>query len=177
MEDKKTKLLISKLQSNKSEEVVFTIKQLRNSGNSQILPHLFDMLIVNQSETIHAEAKKLLFDLKDINSKSEIIKALKSDRYKKLHKDILVSCWQSSLDYSDEVAVFVEIFKNSDFELAFEAFTIIDNFDNKIDASKLNPIISNLKENIANFKDTNKEQLFVELIHILENDLRVESKM
>ncbi len=165
----KVNLLISKLRSKKEEEVLFTIKQLRNSGNSLILPHLFDVLTETKSDNIRKEAVKLLNDLKDENSKLEIIKALKNEKYASLHKDILSSCWQSSLDYSSDLAVFVDLFKKSDFEMAFEAFTVIDNFEHKAQLPDLEQHITNLKNDISRFKDTDKEQLYVELVHILKS--------
>ncbi len=164
----KINLLINKLKSKKEEEVLFTIKQLRNSGNSLILPHLFDVLIENKSENIRKEAVKLLNDLKDESSKHEIIKALKNEKYASLHKDLLSSCWQSSLDYSSELSVFIDLFKKSEFEMAFEAFTIIENFEHNSKLPDLGQHIASLKDNVSDFKDTNKEQLYVELVHILE---------
>ncbi len=168
MNNKTFKLLISKLSSKREDEVLFTIKQLRHNGNALILPHVFDMLLQNKSEYVKKEAIKLLNDLKDENSKAEIIKALKNEKYRSLHKDLLVACWQSSLDYSSDLEVFVEIFKTADFEMAFEAFTVIDNFEHSVDIPNLDKIIADLKLNIDNFKGTDKEQLYVELVHILE---------
>ncbi len=168
MKDKDLKLLISKLQSKKEEEVLFTIKQLRLNGNYVILPHIFELLLNNKSNNIRKEATKLLNDLKDENSKIEIIKALKNEHYRSLHKEILASCWQSSLDYSAYLEVFIEIFKNSDFEMAFEAFTVIDNFEDSATLPNLDKVVADLKMNITNFKNTDKEQLYVELVHILE---------
>ncbi len=164
----KLNLLISKLNSKKEEEVLFTIKQLRNSGNALILPHLFDVLVENKSENIRKEALKLLNDIKDKSSKVEIIKALKNEKYTSLHKDILESCWQSSLDYSSELAVFIDLFKKSEFEMAFEAFTVIDNFEHETELPDLDKHIANLKDDVSNFKGTDKEQLYVELVHVLE---------
>ncbi len=169
MDDKKINAIIKKLQSKKNDEIVFTIKQLRNTGNAKILPHLFDLLLVNKTEAVRDQAQKLLNDLKDEESKEEIVNALKNDKYKSLHKDIIISCWQSRLDYTDELLLFIDFFKKSNFELAFEAFTVIDNFENTIDAKILEKAISDLKSDIYKFKDTDKEQLYIELVHLLES--------
>ncbi len=169
MKDNKLKLLVKKLNSDKNEEVVFTIKQLRNTGNAKILPHLFDILLTNKSEKVRAEAVKLLNDLKDASCQQEIVSALKQEKYKSLHKDILISCWNSSLDYSEYAEVFVDIFKKSNFELAFEAFTVIDNFEKKLNSSVVSNIVSDLKNDISNYKGTDKEHLYVELVHIFNS--------
>ena len=42
--DKSINLIAEKLQSNNKDEVLFTIKQLRNTGNPKILPFVIDLL-------------------------------------------------------------------------------------------------------------------------------------
>ncbi len=169
MKNNNTKLIINKLKSKKEEELIFTIKQMRHRGNAIILPHLFDMLIVNKSENVRKEAVKLLNDLKDESCKIEIIKAIKDEKYRSLRKELVSSCWQSSIDFSSELAVFVDVFKKADFETAFEAFTVIDNLKHDADLPNLTDTINDLKQDIARFKGSDKEQLYVELVHILEH--------
>ncbi len=167
-DDKIIKIAAKKLKSTKADEVLFTIKQLRNTGDPRILPFLFELLSTSKSEEIRAAIIGLLNDLKDKNCRQEVVKALRNDKYHSIHKEILTTCWQSGLDYSGDIGLFVELFTKRDFGVAFEAFTIIDNFEEKVDASSLEPIIIELKSNIESFKETDKESLFVELIHVLE---------
>ncbi len=167
-DDKIIKIAAKKLQSTKTDEVLFTIKQLRNTGDPRILPFLFELLSTSKSEQIRSSIISLLNDLKDKNCRPEVVKALRNNNYHSIHKEILTTCWQSGLDYSADIGLFVELFTKRDFGVAFEAFTIIDNFEEKMDASILKPIIVELKSNIESFKETDKESLFVELVHILE---------
>ncbi|NJO89574.1 MAG: hypothetical protein HC831_11955 [Chloroflexia bacterium] len=167
-DDKIIKITAKKLQSTKTDEVLFTIKQLRNTGDPRILPFLFELLSTSKSEQIRSSIISLLNDLKDKNCRPEVVKALRNNNYRSIHKEILTTCWQSGLDYSNEIGLFVELFTERDFGVAFEAFTIIDNLEEKVDASILEPIILGLKSNITSFKETDKESLFVELVHILE---------
>ena len=166
--DKRIKLIAEKLQSTRTDEVLFTIKQMRNTGESKILPFLFERLANTKSEEIKLAIISLLNDLKDKNCRIEIIKALKNDNFKNIHQEILATCWQSGLDYSDDIDLFVSLFITRDFGVAFEAFTIIDNFEEAIEAEKINPLLKDLKSSISKFKETQKEGLFVELVHILE---------
>lgn len=167
-DDKIIKMTAKKLQSSKTDEVLFTIKQLRNTGDPKILPYLFELLAKSKSEQIKSSIIGLLNDLKNVNCRSEVVKALKNDDYNAIHKEILTSCWQSGLDYSSDIELFIKLFIKRDFGVAFEAFTIIDNFEEGIDATVLEPLILELKSNISIFKGSDKEGLFVELIHVLE---------
>lgn len=167
-DDKTIKLIAKKLKSDNANELLFTIKQIRNTGDPKILPHLFELLANNKSEEVNSAIIGLLNDLKNKDCRQEVIKALKNDDYYDIHKEILTTCWQSGLDYSKEIALFVNFFAKREFEVAFEAFTIIDTFEEKIDQEIIKPLIKKLKSNIDKFKQTNKEGLFIELIHILE---------
>jgi hypothetical protein len=167
-DDKTIKIMASKLQSSKEDEVLFTIKQLRNVGDSRIMPFLFELLATSKSNQVKSSIISLLNDLKNKDCRPEIVKALRNSNYESIHKEILTTCWQSGLDYSADIELFVELFVNRDFLVAFEAFTIIDNFEEGMEASLIEPLILNLKSNIERFKGTDKESLFVELIHILD---------
>jgi hypothetical protein len=168
-DDKKIKLIIKKLQSNNVEEVLFTIKQIRNTGSPKILPFLIDLLYTSKSEKIKSTIQSLLNDLKNKDCTSEIVKALKNEKYKKIHHLLLSSCWQSGLDYSEHLELFVNLFITGDFGVAFEAFTILDNSEDKYEAEAIDIQISNLKSNISGFTGSQKEGLFVELVHVLES--------
>lgn len=167
-DDKTIKIMAKKLQSSKTDEVLFTIKQLRNTGDSRIMPFLFELLATSKSPQVKSSLIGLLNDLKNKDCRPEVIKALKNNKYQSIHKEILTTCWQSGLDYSADIELFIDLFIKRDFLVAFEAFTIIDNFEEGIEASVIDPLISRLKSNIADFKETDKEGLFVEMIHVLE---------
>lgn len=166
-DDKTTNLIATKLQSKNKDEVLFTIKQLRNTGNRKILPFVIDLLHSSKSSEIKTAIINLLGDLKDKNSAIEIVSALKNEKYASIRKELLSTCWQSGLDYSMHLDLFVNLFITGSFEVAFEAFTVIDNFEEKFQAETIDPFIEELKLRVADFKKTDKEALFVELVHIL----------
>jgi len=167
-DDKTTKLIVKKLQSTKTQEVLFAIKQIRNTGNPKILPFLIELLANSKLEEVKSAIIDLLNDLKNKDCRIEIINTLRNDKFKNIHKEILTTCWQSGLDYSDNIDLFVELFTTRDFGVAFEAFTIVDNYEEKFEPEKIKPLIKYLKSNISSFTGTEKEGLFVEMVHILE---------
>lgn len=168
-DDKTLKLIAKKLQSNNIEEVLFSIKQIRNIGEPKIIPVVIDLLANSKSNKVKDAAINLLNDLKNKDCRNEMIIALKNESYLNIHKELLSTCWQSGLDYTDEIELFVDLFINGNFGIAFEAFTIIETFEGNFGEPTISPLIDRLKNDISSFKGTDKEGLFVELIHILEN--------
>ena len=126
IEDKSKKIL-SDLKSADIEFVVETIGQIRESGNHVILLALIDLL----HDTPYTEIKKaileLLSEIKDKTSIPALISAIKNDKYLIERKELVASCWQNGLGYNEYLTLFIDLVINSDFLVAFEAFTVIEN--------------------------------------------------
>jgi hypothetical protein len=168
MDDKKSiKLIVEKLFSKKTDDVLFTINQVRNSGQTSVLPHIIELLNLENNSSIRLSIIELLNDLKKQEGTIEIINALKNKNYQSIQKLLLISCWQSGLDYSKHIDYFVDLFIGEDFEIAFEAFTIIENMDEVINHEIINPLINKLKSEVSK-NDESKTELMIELVAILE---------
>ncbi len=165
---KQNKLIIKKLQSNDVEEVLFTIKELRNTGDKDLIPYVIDLLAEHKSERVKKAVLNLLIDLKHQNVVPVIIDALQSDKYFNIKEQLLNVCWQSRLDFSEYMPVFIDYFIQGDFNQSFEAFTVIENMESKIDKIMAESAIANLKNELGNISE-NKKELLVELVHIIEN--------
>ena len=126
IEDKSKKIL-SDLKSEDIEFVVETIGQIRESGNNVILLALIDLL----HDTPYSEIKKaileLLSEIKDKASIPTLISAIKNDKYLNERKELVASCWQNGLGYNEYLPLFIDLVIDSDFLIAFEAFTVIEN--------------------------------------------------
>ena len=167
-ESKKNKLVIDKLLSNNTKEVLFTINKLRNIGNKDLIPHLIDLLATHKSDEIKQSVVNLLYDLKYQTAADKIISAIESDKYLNIRTELLTVCWQSSLDFSKYIDVFTQIFISADFKEAFEAFTVIESVEEKLDAKLAEESIIALKNIVSNI-DESKKELLSELIHVLES--------
>jgi len=164
---KANKLIIKKLFSNNVKDILFTIKGLRNTGNIEIIPELIKLLNQNNDTQVKNNLTSFFNDLKFKEATNEIIKALKNDNFKKIHHILLSSCWQSGLDYSIYINVFIDIFISGTYLDAIESFTIIENFEGKISIEQIKDAILKLKSEINNIENDKKE-LLVELVHVLE---------
>jgi len=161
-------LLVKRLQSGNTKDILFTINQIRNSGDPKILPYLFDLLITNPSIEIIEAIVKLINELKNQASTVEIVNALGNDKYNSIKKELLTSCWYSGLDYTEYLDLFVDLFIYSDFVIAFEAFTIIDTFEKEYNSEYIDSLIKDLKNNMKDNSEE-KKNLLVELVHKLQN--------
>lgn len=112
-----------------TEIVISAIETIRKKGNKLYLPILFDLLNSSPEAEIELEIKNLLGTVKDKESVNSFIRAIEDERYKSIRKSILIACWQNGLDFSTFLPVFVDLVISEEWEVAFEAFTIIDNLE------------------------------------------------
>jgi len=115
--------------STNTQSVLTAIRKIKNQGNKLYIPLLFDLLCSNPEKEIEDEIKDLLATVKDKTAIESYVQALQNKKYKSIWKIVLTSCWQNGLDFSDFTPIFTELIINEDWDIAFEAFTIIDNLE------------------------------------------------
>jgi hypothetical protein len=166
--DKKDKILIEKLTSENNNLVLDAISSIKEQGSVLFLPFLIELYKTTKFQDIKIELFNLFIDLKDKNAVQFIIDAIKNTEYYKIKKDLLSICWQSSLLFHEYIELFIDIFVKDDFEIAFEAFTIIEWMDLLVNKETINNQISYLIKNKESVSEQ-KQILFNELIKTLEN--------
>jgi len=115
--------------SNDTKTVISGINAVKRKGNKLYLPLLFDLLNSQPEKEVEDGVKQTLATVKDKKTIDSFIEAVQNEKYKSILKTILVVCWQNGLDFSSYTPVFIDIIINEEWEIAFEAFTIIDNFE------------------------------------------------
>ncbi len=164
---KKETELIKKLFSIKENEVLEAISEIKTNGNIALLTPLLKLIKHPQSSKIENEAKAIFLNIKDEKAVEFIVNTLKNDQYSDIRKFLVAACWQNGLDYSTYLSDFVQLFINENFEIAFDAFTVIENRsplpDNdtvRIEIAKLKSVINKISED--------KKHLLVKLVSILD---------
>jgi hypothetical protein len=112
-----------------SSVVISAIETIKRRGNRLYIPILFDLLNSSPGPEIEDEIKDLLETVKDKAATNSFMRAIEDDRYKTIRKTILMACWQNGLDFSTFLPVFIDLVIDEDWEIAFEAFTVIDNLE------------------------------------------------
>ncbi len=112
-----------------SEVVKMAIEKIGNDGNRLYLPLLFDLLNSAPEPEIETEIMKLLGSVKDKESVNSFMRAIEDEKYLRIRKLLISACWQNGLDFSNFLPVFVDLIITGDWEVTFEAFTLIDNLE------------------------------------------------
>jgi HEAT repeat protein len=161
------KELIKNLQSSKTETVIATLNFIATEGNKELLPEVMMLLQQTNHKKIQEEIIKILENLKDQKSVPILIEAI-NDK-KNIHKlSFLISaCWKNGLNYEDYVETFVNIFIDENFQMAFDAFTVIDNMTN-IREDIADRCLIKLENAIENI-NSDKRRLLHELIKIIKD--------
>lgn len=115
--------------STNTDVVIDAIEAIKKKGNKFYIPILFDLLNSSPEDEIETAIKSLLGTVKDKESINGFMRAIEDDKYKSIRKSILIACWQNGLDFSTFLPVFVDLIIKEDWEVAFEAFTVIDNLE------------------------------------------------
>jgi hypothetical protein len=136
--------ILKGLDSADPEKVLESIEELRVSGKTSDIPVLLEMLRVTKSPEIKSKIVSLLGNLKDRNSVPLMMEAIQNEKYAPVLQQLVSSCWENGLDYSQYISVFVDLLIDKDFLVAFEAYTVITNMEFTIDQAILDVEIEKL---------------------------------
>jgi len=166
----KTKELTEKLFSTDNNTVLDAIQEIQTNGSIEFLPALLKVIQKNKNPKVERKAKAIFFELKDNKAVDFIIEALNSEQYINLRSFLTSACWNNGLDYSAHLPVFVRLFITESFELAFDAFTIVENMATLPEKTIIEEQIAKLKA-ASSHVTNDKKHLLIEFIKILQNML------
>ncbi len=156
-----------RLSSPNQEVVRETIKEIRDFGNIKILPFIIEKYASEKDELVKKELFKLLTDIKYSQAGEIIFSYIRDDNFKSIRKDLLSVLWQSAIDFAGYLPDLVDIFINEPFDIAFEAFTVIEYIDRPVDKAIASQNIDKLKEALPDM-DEQKKFLSVDLVDVLK---------
>lgn len=119
--------LIAGLTSGSEQKILETVSELEKKGNPLYIPVLIDVLANSDSRQVRKSILELFDNLKDKDSIPYLISAICDVTGKSLQRDLVSCCWKNGLDFSEYLSFFTDLVIESDFEIAFEALTVIDN--------------------------------------------------
>lgn len=147
--------------------VIESIEKLRAKGNINNLPAILDYLIAPSQPEIEKALYNFIFDIKDAKAVEPIIAAIQNEKYLPIQKKLIEMCWQSSLKFANHIGLFVDLLIKGDFEIAFEALTVIENMEESLDPKSKEQEMSKLKNAIPTVSEDRKGWLH-EAFHIIE---------
>jgi hypothetical protein len=166
--DLKSKEILNNLKSSDSEFLIDTIDKIRESGNRMIMEGLFDLLHTTADAEVKGSIIALLSELKHQESAILLLEAIKNEKYLNERKDLVCCCWQNGLSYIDHLPLFVDLIIDESFQIAFEAFTVIEHMYGKTEDQVIDQECKKIE---AAYQNANKEKayLFNELLTILKD--------
>jgi len=150
-----------------SKLVIENIEKLRAKGSINDLPAILDYLTAPSNPEVEKVLYNFIFDIKDPKAVDPIIAAIQNDKYLPIQKKLIEMCWQSSLKFSKHIALFVDLLINGDFEIAFEALTVIENMEETLDPKSKEQEMAKLKNAISTVREDRKGWLH-EAFHFIE---------
>jgi len=142
--------------SAKTDVVISALEAIQRKGNKLYLPILFDLLNSSPEPEIETEIKHLLGTVKDKESVNSFLRAIEDDKYKPIRKELLTACWQNGLDFSTFLPVFIDLIIHEGWEIAFEAFTVIDNLEFLPNQEIIKIAVDKIKEALPFANEQNK---------------------
>ncbi|MFY9150885.1 MAG: hypothetical protein WAO52_02640 [Prolixibacteraceae bacterium] len=160
------KNILQGLNSADSLKVIETLEELRVSGKVSDIPVLIELLHLSHDTEIKSKITSLFANLKESDAIPLIIAAIQDEKYAPELKELVSSCWENGLDYSQYLSLFVDLMLQSDFMVAFEAYTVIMNMATKIDQKKIDIEIDRIEKSLPP-ADEQKRVLMMDVIDFL----------
>lgn len=119
--------LLADLQGKDEAKVAAAIKSLSVHGHVSVIEPLLDVWSKGLSTENELLISNLFHNLKDTSVIEPLIQAFRNPQYADLRRRLLISFWNSKLDYTPYIADFVLFAVEGDFLDTLEALTLIEN--------------------------------------------------
>lgn len=166
-EKKKIQELKKILHSKDDGKVIAALGELKSTGKPSFLPAILELLTTNGSERVKNEVLNFISDLKDDKCVDFIIEYIDQNKSNELVTPLIASCWQSRLNFSNNLLTFAELFITGDYNAALESFTVIEESLWQSSEEIITECRTFMIDHIADINQ-NKKPLYNELIKILE---------
>lgn len=168
-EEKAVDVIIKDFGASDQTIVLDAIKRNRKYGNNKSFKALLDLLRDTDEPLVETAIIEFLFDLRHQSAADVLIQAIQDEEMSFYHNFLVSTFWQSSIDGSDYLDVFVKVAINGDYMVALEALTVIENFDSAYNEHELLELEAEVQEACDNEDNSDKKQLLVSLGDVVRN--------
>lgn len=160
------------LMSGSDEYIIATLEELRESGENYMVDAIVNLLFTPRSDKMKDAIVNFLVDLKSQPVVPEITRNIRDNSSSDDVARLVSVCWQSRLNFSGDIDLFVELLCKSNYETSLEAFTVIENSLESTNREKLTEISRTLELEKGN-TPTEKQLLIEETIKMINEFLAV----
>ena len=164
----KQKIVTRNLISMNDEQVISLIQEFRENGELFIVEPLIEMLYSKRGQALKNSILDFIRDIKNQVAVIIITHSIQKYISDKYTTGLVSACWQSSLDFSEELPLFFDILFSGDYQTAFEAFTVIENSIGNVSQENINLYIATIESKLK-IAPIEKQTLLTEMIVMLES--------
>ncbi len=103
-----------------------TLAELREFGNVELLPDVFALYFSSRVPDLSADIIEFLSDIKDQKAVPLFVDAIEKYRKMKGFDQLVSSCWQNGLDFSEYTDKFIILVLEEDYATSLEAFSVVE---------------------------------------------------
>ena len=161
-------VLSSELKDSDEFEFDEELKSIREKGDVEMIPALVEFI---EDETIDTHRRhkiaELLGDITTPSAREILIEAVNKLRGKPALAMVISSLWQSRLDFSQWLDIFVEIMFEEELYTAIEAVTLIENSLEKLDENQKTDLRNSIRDRIILCEDETRKFLILDMLNNL----------
>jgi len=166
---KKNTELLNRLNSSNYFVIIEALREIKEYGTINIIPHLFDLINKNTPDIIKKDILRLICDIKEQDAAPVLVDAISKRDFGDDTSQVVATFWQSRLDFSNYLPTFIRIFINEDYQTALEAFTVVEDSAPNITGEMQEECINMLKSAV-NSISKDKKPLFDELTKVIKGE-------
>ncbi len=170
----KQKAVVDTLKSINDEQVISLIQEFREKGDLFIVEPLIELLYSKRSYSLKEAIIEFIGDIKNQDAAVIITHSIQKHLGDPNTTGLVSACWQSILDFSDEIPLFIDILCNGDYLASFEAFTVIENSIGSISLNNIDLYIATIESRLKD-ASIEKQSLLTETIVMFESFKRSNS--
>jgi len=143
-------------------------KLLRQSGMNELL-QLIGVLSSSTDEKVSKEIETWLANIKSKKAPAVFARALAAPEFVGIRTPLVRACWETQLDFSPHILLFVHFLLAGDYGLALEAFSVVENtcLEYPIPADQVIDIIKQLNSSLPDQPEA-KQRMLREMVQVLE---------
>lgn len=149
------------------KKIAHKLNEIRKTGKPNIIPLVASLLEKHDGDGIEKIVLEILSQLKDKECVPYVIESVKKKNSDLIKKKLIMTCWQSGLDYSEYIVIFAQEFLKGSYETAIEAFTVIEEWIHNTSKEQIIACKTFLNENINKVKE-DKKDFYLELVKFVE---------
>lgn len=160
--------LKSAIKTSDQELIDHALEEIKTKGDESDIAPLITFLHQTSSIEVKEIIYQLLIDLKHENSVDQLIHELENEKDLDILERLVASCWQNGLNYSRHLPFFVQLIIDQEFQIAFEAFTVIENMYGKIEGDTESMLLNKIDKSLP-LAEERKQYLLKGLLEIIPN--------